>query len=128
MAKVLCLTLVVAVLVSLTAALPYLLTVNEDEPCPEVPVRPPNDPGYNEGDPCFVTDPQCYGYYAPHPTHCYRYLQCAANRTFVGRNCSPGLFWNQVLGACDFPANVPCGGQTTQRSTTTTTVATTTSS
>ncbi|XP_037030205.1 peritrophin-1-like [Bradysia coprophila] len=79
----------------------------------------------NEGDECYADDPKYYGYYAPHPIYCYRFLQCVHGR-FVGRTCSPGLFWNQEDGACDFPANVHCEGQTTQRSTTTTTAATTT--
>lgn len=78
---------------------------------------------YNEGDPCYASDPKEYGYYAPHPVYCYRFLQCTHGR-FVGRNCSPGLFWSQEEGACDWPANVPCDGQTTQRSTTTTTAST----
>lgn len=79
---------------------------------------------YNEGDDCYAPDPYYYGYYAPHPIYCYRFLQCVRG-IFVGRNCSPGLHWNQEDGACDWPFNVNCEGQTTQRSTTQATTPTT---
>lgn len=75
---------------------------------------------YNEGDTCLAPDPMYYGYYAPHPEYCHRYLQCI-HGVFVGRNCSPGLHWNPEAGfngACDFPANYNCQGQTTIRTTT----------
>lgn len=108
MAKVTLYFTLVVVLVSFAYA-------KEDEECPE-PVRNP-DPAYNEGDDCYVSNPLCYGYYAPHPIYCYRFLQCTHAR-FIGRNCSPGLHWNQEEGACDWPANVGCEGLTTERSTT----------
>lgn len=75
---------------------------------------------YNEGDPCFAPNATYYGYYAPHPVYCYRFLQCTNSR-FISRNCSPGLYWNPnegFNGACDWPANVHCEGLTTQRTTT----------
>lgn len=80
---------------------------------------------YNEGDPCYVDDPKYYGYYAPHPVYCYRFLQCT-HGIFIGRNCSPGLHWNPEVNLCDWPVNSNCDGLTTQRSTTPTTQAPTT--
>lgn len=80
---------------------------------------------YNEGDACYASDPDVYGYYAPHPVYCYRFLQCTHGR-FISRNCSPGLHWSVKEGACAWPHDANCDGLTTQRTTTTTTEGTTT--
>lgn len=80
---------------------------------------------YNEGDACFAPDPMYYGYYAPHPVYCHQYLQCTHGR-FIARNCAPGLHWNVKEGACDWPSEANCEGQTTIRTTTEATTPTTT--
>lgn len=43
------------------------------------------------------------------PNDCSKYISCNGGVLF-SRSCSPGLYWNQAVGICDWPANVQCSG------------------
>ncbi|XP_071104579.1 protein PIF-like [Haliotis cracherodii] len=66
---------------------------------------------------CEVGDP-CDGCrydngvgYMPDETDCARFYQCVRPGTTVSsyhKTCPPGLYWNQGVLVCDWPANVQC--------------------
>lgn len=63
---------------------------------------------YQVGDPCDVGDHEDNeGSYQAHPNDCEQYLQCL-HGTYGARTCSPGLHWNRIDGACDWPRKAGC--------------------
>ncbi|XP_046368000.2 protein PIF-like [Haliotis rufescens] len=49
--------------------------------------------------------------YMPDETDCARFYQCERHGTTVSSHhltCPPGLYWNQGVLVCDWPANVQC--------------------
>ncbi|ELT87471.1 hypothetical protein CAPTEDRAFT_198847 [Capitella teleta] len=51
------------------------------------------------------------GNYADHHVNCTAFYNCQGGLFFGHIPCNPGTVFNEVLGICDFPANVlpPCG-------------------
>uniref|UniRef100_A0A1B6CJC3 Chitin-binding type-2 domain-containing protein n=1 Tax=Clastoptera arizonana TaxID=38151 RepID=A0A1B6CJC3_9HEMI len=45
----------------------------------------------------------------PHPSNCYKFLNCDHGRTFI-MDCGPGTAFNPKISVCDYPNNVDCSG------------------
>ncbi|XP_046331636.2 SCO-spondin-like [Haliotis rufescens] len=63
------------------------------------------------GDPCDGCRYDNGVGYMPDETDCARFYQCVRPGTTVSshhKTCPPGLYWNQGVLVCDWPANVQC--------------------